>query len=129
MEGLCCSELESYFWNGVELLLVATFPASLAGHFEEARKSMCHAFTVFSHVGEQDHNKLVSILVSCARNKLIPKPNPTIHREGHVALDPLLWRFFDVAQRPLDETIRLRMVRRVSTVQPFEVFARFYERV
>ena len=88
------SQKTSFWWFGghKQLLLVATFPASPAGHFEEARKSMCHAFS-FHSCWEQDHSKLVSILVSCARRNLIPKPSPTIHREGHVALEPLLWRF------------------------------------
>ena len=68
-----------------QLLLVATFPTSLAGHFEEARKSMSHAFKVFIHVG----NKITASLsqfCSCAEGDLIPMPSPAIHREDHFCI-------------------------------------------
>ena len=89
------SEKTSFWLFGChkQLLLVATFPASPAGHFEEARKSMCHAFTIFSHGG----NKITASLSQfcyCARRNLIPMPSPAIHREDHFCIGAAAGPFF-----------------------------------
>ena len=75
------------------------------------KKSMCHAFKVFIHVG----NKITASLsqfCSCARRDLTPMPSPAIHREDHFCIRAAAGPFFDTAHCLLDETIRLRMVRR-----------------
>ena len=125
------SEKTSFWLFGChrQLLLVATFPASPAGHFEEARKSMCHAFTVFSHGGNKITASLSRFCFLVQEEISFQCQVPPFIGKTTFALEPLLVRFFDTAHRPLDETIRLRMVWRVRIVQPFEVFARFYERV
>ena len=125
------SEKTSFWQFGChkQLLLVATFSASLAGYFEKTRKSMCHAFTVFSHGGNKITVSLSRFCFLVQEESSFQCQVPPIIGKTTFALEPLLGRFFDTAHCPLDETIRLRMVRRVRIVQPFKVFARFYERV
>ena len=111
-----------------QFLFVQLFPHPLAGHFEETR-NRCAMLSKFSFMlGTRSQQACLNSVPVPEEISLQCQVPPFIGKTTF-ALEPLLGRFFDTAHCLLDETIRLRMVRRVRIVQPFEGFARFYERV
>ena len=96
-----------------QLLFVATFPASLAGHFEETR-NRCALLSKFAFMlGTRSQQACLNSVPVPEEISLQCQVPPFIGKTTF-ALEPLLGRFFDTAHCLLDETIRLRMVAACS---------------